>query len=218
MLNVFIGYDSNRPVAHDICKKSIIENTNADIEFHKIGNSLLSDDIYFKKIDVKDSTEFSTSRFLVPFLMDYQGIAIFMDDDFVWKSDIYELLNFYQEQNAVTVVKHKYEPKNSKKMNNIWQSKYHRKNWSSLMIFNAEHQDCKKLDINYVNNVKGLKLHQFDWTENIGEIPKTYNFLVGDYEKQDDIKAYHFTNGLPELEQNYSQDYKEIWLRYYNEE
>jgi len=40
------------------------------------------------------STEFSFSRFLVPYLCGYEGKAIFMDGDMLCRSDIAELWKF----------------------------------------------------------------------------------------------------------------------------
>ena len=62
------------------------------------------------------------------------------------------------------VCQNNYEPKREKKWGDLTQFKYSKKNWSSLMMFNNSHQDCKKLTSEYVNSIHPLSLHQFEWT------------------------------------------------------
>ena len=80
------------------------------------------------------------------------------------------------------------------------------------MMFNNAHQDCKKLDVKTVNEKTGLWLHQFEWTENIGAIPLSYNFLVDEYESYEEIKALHFTNGCPIFDECKNQDFADKWI------
>ena len=59
------------------------------------------------------------------------------------------------------------------------QTAYPRKNWSSLMLFNAAR--CLRLDVNYVNTATGLQLHRFEWLADdglLGALPKCWNHLV----------------------------------------
>ena len=49
--------------------------------------------IYTRPVDKKASTEFTFSRFFVPYLMDYKGWAMFVDCDFLFLSSPYELVN-----------------------------------------------------------------------------------------------------------------------------
>jgi len=118
-----------------------------------------------------------------------------MDDDFIWKVDPMELKQFCDPSKSVLVCQHDYIPKFEKKWGDLTQFKYKRKNWSSLMLFNNSHQDCKKLVPQIVNTIQPLWLHQFEWTLSIGSIPLEYNHLVGEYEDIEQAKAFHFTNG-----------------------
>jgi len=93
------------------------------------------------------------------------------------------------------VCQHNYEPKREKKWGDLTQFKYSKKNWSSLMMFNNSHQDCKKLTSEYVNSIHPLSLHQFEWTSSYGSIPLEYNHLVGEYDNIENAKALHYTNG-----------------------
>ena len=74
-MRFFIGYDQSRKYVHDYCTK------NLSIEFEKIGSSVLSENIWYRKRKPTDSTEFSVCRFLVPYLSKFEGWSVFMDDD-----------------------------------------------------------------------------------------------------------------------------------------
>lgn len=194
-MKFFVGYDSLRSHVFDYCIKSLCEY---HIDFYKIGSSIFSNNIWYRKKKETDSTEFSVCRFLVPYLSDYKGWSVFMDDDFYWKVSPLELQNFCDDSYSVLVCKHNYVPKHVSKWGNLKQLKYNKKNWSSLMLFNNSHPDCKKLDIKFVNEGIALDLHQFNWTKNVGSIPLEYNFLVGEYDDIENPKALHYTNGYPE--------------------
>tara|TARA_B100000029_G_scaffold508456_1_gene595348 strand:+ start:1218 stop:1817 length:600 start_codon:yes stop_codon:yes gene_type:complete len=194
-LKFYIGYDLSRSHVFDYCIKSI---SKYKIYYYKIGSSVLNENVWYRKKTDTDSTEFSVCRFLAPYLSDYEGWSVFMDDDFYWKVSPFELEQFCDDSYSVLVCKHNYVPKKNIKWGNLNQLKYNKKNWSSLMLFNNSHPDCKKLDIKYVNESMALDLHQFKWTDNVGSIPLEYNFLVGEYENEKNAKALHYTNGFPE--------------------
>lgn len=215
MLKIFIGYDSEKEDCYNVCRYSLLKRTS-DVEIQKIGNSLLSKDIWYRKKNKLETTEFSICRFLTPFLSEYKGISIFMDDDFLWRCDIKDILKYFDPNKAVMVCQHDYTPKYNRKWSNNKQTVYEKKNWSSLMMFNNEHTDCRKLNITNVNEQSGLWLHQFKWTEHVGSIPLSYNFLVGEYDKEQDIDAYHFTNGCPIFDDCKTQDFANEWLNDYS--
>ena len=210
-MKIYIGFDVTKPECFDVCEYSIQQRTDK-ISINKIGNSILSNDIWYRKRNELETTDFSICRFLVPYLSNYNGISVFMDDDFLWKCDVKELMNYYDDSKSVMVCKHDYTPKHTKKWSNNKQTTYKRKNWSSLMMFNNTHPDCKKLDVKTVNEQTGLWLHQFQWTENIGAIPLSYNFLVDEYESYEDIKALHFTNGCPIFDECKTQELADKWI------
>ena len=68
-----------------------------------------------------------------------------------------------QADKAVLVCKHDYVPKSERKFFDQIQTKYARKNWSSLMLFNNAR--CRALTPEYVNTASGLELHRFAWLE-----------------------------------------------------
>jgi lipopolysaccharide biosynthesis glycosyltransferase len=230
LVKIFIGYDSRnlgQRMALEVCKRSILANSPpVSISEYQLEIAPLSlSDLrhrgyYWRPEDPKASTEFTYSRFLVPFLTDYQGYAIFCDSDFVWNCDITEVLNFIDDKKSVACVQHEYSDcPSGEKMDGLKQEWYPRKNWSSLMVFNCSHNHCKLLDTRAVNNQSPKYLHRMSWTKNevIGTIPLDYNFLVGYYESNGP-KALHFTDGGPWHKEHTDVPYADSWLKYLTED
>lgn len=183
MLKLFLGWDKRETVAWHVLAHSIIRRASIPVSITPIGNDTLSKDIWWRPRGPHDSTDFANARFLVPYLCNYEGTAIFMDCDMLCLTDISGLIN-EQGDDAVMVRKHQYIPESSTKFLGQPQTRYARKNWSSLMVFNCAHPDCRELSLDYVNNSPGLDLHQFAWTNNIGSISDGWNHLV----KHDECK------------------------------
>ncbi|KAE8724868.1 Protein CDI [Hibiscus syriacus] len=57
--------------------------------------------LYWRQRNEFESTEFSFSRFLTPYLANYQGWAMFVDCDFLYLADIDELKELIDEKYAV---------------------------------------------------------------------------------------------------------------------
>jgi hypothetical protein len=158
------------------------------------------------------STEFSFSRFLTPYLSGYKGHSVFMDCDMLVRCDIYELLD-YVGFNDVAVVKHDYTPKDSDKFLGNKQHAYPKKNWSSLMVFNNWRQPVKRLTPEVVNTASGKYLHQFEWAQRVGEIPRSYNHLVGEYPEHPGARIIHYTLGTPCFKGYENQEWSKEWFQ-----
>jgi len=218
--NVYIGYDSRQDYppkynkiknpCYEVCKSSIKRKSGrANIQPIKL-DELIEQGHYYREVDPLASTEFTYSRFLVPFLNDYKGMAIFCDSDFLWRCNIEELLQFYDERYAVSCVQHDYTPSSKTKMDGVKQTSYPRKNWSSLMMFNCEHKDSKKLTPKVISTETPQYLHRMEWTGDVGKIPIMYNWLEGDYPKTINPKVIHFTNGGP-WHESWDGDWRQEW-------
>src|SRR5438445_11336204 len=86
VIRVFAGYDSRQPLAYNVLQHSIQRHTK-----HRVTvEPLMLDRLPMTR---RGLTEFTFSRFLVPWLCDYQGRAIFMDSDIVVTGDVAELLD-----------------------------------------------------------------------------------------------------------------------------
>jgi hypothetical protein len=150
----------------------------------------------------------------VPALSDYRGWSIYMDCDMLCRADIAELAVLMERhaEKAVLVCQHDYVPKTERKFLNQVQTKYARKNWSSLMLFNNER--CKALRPEYINSASGLELHRFAWMQDadIGALPLEWNWLVGEYSHNPQAKIAHFTRGGPYFDQHRECDYAAEWF------
>lgn len=162
----------------------------------------------------KMTTGHAIARFLVPKLMNYQGWALFVDGDVLFRADVAKLFSLANSRYAVQVVKHQYEPKNDVKKGGHVQTTYFRKNWSSVMLFNCEHPANQALTVELVNSVPGRDLHRFCWLEDdlIGGLPETWNHLVGHSTHDDNPSLVHFTEGLPDVQGYENQPFASEWF------
>ena len=64
----------------------------------------------------------------------------------------------------------------------------------------------------YLNNeVPGINLHQFTWTDSIGELPLSWNTLDG-YSTTQNPSAIHYTDGGPWFPQYQNTYYSQLWI------
>lgn len=198
VIKIFIGYDKREVVAYHVLSQSIIKYAKCPISITPLKLDHFSK-FYKRKKRKKDSTEFSISRFLTPYLSNFSGYSIYMDCDMLLRDNIAKVFKYIMKNKNKTLwcVKHNHQVENRKKFLNEKQLKYSKKNWSSFMIFN--NQKCKILTPKFIEKSHGLYLHQFKWTkdESIGSIGIEWNTLSG-YNKIDQkTKNIHFTEGGP---------------------
>jgi len=194
---VFIGYDKRSPLAYTVLQHSIISNSSQPISI----TPLIIEQLPVKKTGI---TEFSFSRFLVPYLCDYEGWGLFLDSDMVVTGDVTELFDDKTMWNDDSVYIVKDQP---------------RFEWCSMMLFNNER--CKNLDLDYLNSDKDVR--SFEWANGIGELPKEWNHCVGYQKEAPDTKLFHYTQGIPFWEETedlepepwhkawYDMGYTESW-------
>lgn len=161
------------------------------------------------------STEFALTRFLVPHMAG-EGWALFMDCDMLVRGNISRLFEEADPSKAVMVVKHDHKPDSDTKMDGQTQTRYARKNWSSVVLFNCDHPSNKELTVERVNSWRGLDLHQFKWLADheIGELDVRWNYLVGTNTREDctDPAIVHFTEGLPSMPGRADCEYAKEWF------
>jgi hypothetical protein len=212
---VFIGYDPRETVAFHVLSQSILENSSVPVSITPINLKNLKK-FYRRKKRSKDSTEFSISRFLTPYLSDYKGYSLFVDCDFIIRDDIAKLLKIVKSdpKKILWCVKHNYVPKNKIKFLNEKQLLYSKKNWSSFVVYN--NKKCKILTPKFIEKANGLYLHQFRWTKDhlIGALPKQWNVLVGEQKIPKNFKSLHFTVGGPYFKKYNKSLGSNIWFKY----
>lgn len=216
-IRIFIGYDSDESVAYAVLAYSIARRAQRAVPL--IGALSLSkvQHVLTRPRHPLQSNDFAFARFLVPWLCGYEGWALFMDCDMLCRGDIGELWALRDERYAVQVVKHEHAPQHDVKYLGRAQTRYARKNWSSVMLFNCAR--CRALTPEYVNSASGLELHQFAWLEDgqIGTLPPEWNHLVGYYPWRPDAKLVHFTEGGPYFERYRQTDYAAEWWAEYHD-
>ena len=213
--SIFIGYDDRFGDAFAICRQSIRRHTEQDIPIHALCLRELRDaGLYWRPHstrnaqmwdDISDApmaTQFSNSRFLTPKVAG-GGWALFMDCDILARTDINQLFAMADDRYAVMCVKHpNYVPTEAVKMDGQEQTRYLRKNWSSVMLFNCEHPSNRNLlTVDLINGIPGRDLHRFCWLQDdeIGELPLEWNWLEGVSKPNVEPALCHFTRGIPTL-------------------
>jgi lipopolysaccharide biosynthesis glycosyltransferase len=211
MIRIFIGYDQREAAAFSVLSHSIHRRASQPVAIAPVMLEQLKG-VYRRERNPLQSTDFSFSRFLAPWLCGYEGWAVFMDCDQLVLDDIATLWALRDERYAVQVVKHHHVPKEEVKFLGEKQSKYEKKNWSSVMLMNCA--KCRALTPEFVNSATGLELHQFKWLESdamIGEIPSRWNHLVGYDAPRPDAALVHYTIGGPYFKEYENCEYSAEW-------
>jgi hypothetical protein len=212
VIRFFIGYDTREAIAFSVLSHSIHARASQPVSITPVMLSELGQ-VFRRDRNALQSTEFSFSRFLTPYLCNYEGWAIFADCDMLMLDDVAKLWALRDERYAVQVVKHVHVPKEDVKFLGAVQTKYEKKNWSSVMLMNCA--KCTALTPEFVNRASGLELHQFKWLEGdhlIGEIPRRWNHLVG-YDAPDPRAGLvHFTIGGPYFAEYRECEFAKEWF------
>jgi len=198
MLPIYVGFDPREACVYHVFCQSVIEHAKSPVCFIPLNEKMLNG--FDGQQDGTNS--FIYSRYLVPYLNGFDGAAIFVDGDMHVNADINELIDLFDPNYAVQVVKHDYKTKHYKKYIGTplenFNKDYPRKNWSSVVIFNCGHESNKILLPEFVADAGGAFLHRFGWLNDseIGSLPKEWNHLVGEYPEAE-AKLYHHTLGTP---------------------
>src|SRR5262245_44650033 len=97
MKRVFIGFDPRQPIAYNVAAHSLVQASSVSVSITPLVLSQLP-------IERRGLTEFTFTRYLVPFLCGFEGHALFMDADVLVRGDIAALP--WDSEAAVSVVPH----------------------------------------------------------------------------------------------------------------
>lgn len=214
-LQIMIGYDPNEAIAYHVLAHSIMRRASRPVAITPLYRSTLQYlGLYDRPRGPTESTQFSLTRFLTPYLSGFDRVSIFMDCDMLVLGDVCELADIaladpYQD---VFVVKHDYTPATQTKFLGQPQTAYPRKNWSSVMVFNGHRAAVRDLVPQYINKADPADLHRFAWAGNIGDLPPEWNHLVGEYPPREDAKLVHYTLGGPYFSDYRGCEYTEQWF------
>jgi len=231
--HVFIGFDPRDELAAKVAIRSILK-TACDPD--KIKIHLLKDHelrragVYWRQYEVRPngqimdlgdgkpcSTQFSFTRFCVPELarmLDIHEPVLFIDPDVMLRAPIESLFAQWDDNRSVMCVQHDHTPKELTKFDGLEQTRYFRKNWSSVMLLHPD--KTKALTPQMVNNRSGSQLHAMLWAadDEIGALLPDWNHLVGYDEPNPDAKLVHFTLGTPDIPGRANDEHAEEWRTY----
>lgn len=217
-IRLFVGYDRREPVVNWVFKDSVLDKTSIPVAFQDVSLRVLEGmGAWWRKRDPLQSTDFSLARFMVPWMCGFKGWAVFADGDMLCRGDLAKLWELRDDRYAVRVVRHEeYQPEEAVKFLGQAQTRYQRKNWSSVMLFNCE--ACTVLTPEYANSAPPCDLHQFAWVRDsavIGALPLSFNHLVGVYPYDKHADIVHFTAGAPIFKEYALADYADEWWAAY---
>jgi lipopolysaccharide biosynthesis glycosyltransferase len=212
IIPIFVGYDPREAIAFHTCVNSIIRHATQPVAIHPVALTLFKD---YNETHTDGSNHFIYTRFLVPYLMHYQGWAIFIDGDMIVRDDITKLWNLREMNKDVMVVKHDYKTRMPVKYLGAKNEDYPRKNWSSVILWNCSSFPNRQLTPEFIQQSTGSFLHRFTWIddERIGELPREWNWLPDEYGSNTNAKLLHYTLGTPCFHEFADTPQSEEWHR-----
>lgn len=188
---IFIGWDHRQPISYNVLQHSILIRASKPVAI----TPLVLPTLPIKRTGL---TPFTFTRYLVPWLCDFDGWALFLDSDILVLGDVVELFSMINDDYAVMVAKN---PK--------------RFEWASAILWNCGHEANKELTPDYVADETK---NPFKWgwlgggdSSLIGEFPGEWNHLVGYDEPRSDAKLVHYTMGIPGYEETQMSEYADAW-------
>ena len=187
MNRVFIGADSRNTVAASVLTHSIHQHSSSPVMVTQIRIDQLP-------VSKKGLTEFTFTRYLVPWMCHYSGAALFLDADMLLTADINELFALNDGEHPVYVVQGR-----------------ERFEWPSLMLFNNEL--CRQLTPEYITESNPSK---FEWASSVGRLPAEWNHCVG-YDEPKPAKLIHYTAGVPIFKEVWGLGCEHDWIQAYEQ-
>jgi hypothetical protein len=222
----YIGVDHREPDALRVTEASVRAYASKPVEVKRLEHIDLrrrqlvdrpwrinEDGTYTDERDGKPfSVQFSHTRFLTPIVAKLDGVtdwALFTDCDWLWLNDIHKILQEADSSKTVMVVPHRFEPDKTVKMDGQIQSRYKRKMWSALMLWNLKSNKLPTIEM--VNEASGNHLHTFGWLQDndIGYLSERWHWIPNysptteaaqaaeEQNRPIPVDAVHFTFGPP---------------------
>lgn len=199
MIHLFCGYDKRESIGFHTFVASVIQHASEPVAIHPLDAKGLP----------QGTNTFTFSRFLVPWLMNFRGRAIFADAcDMLMLRDIAELDALFDRSKAVQVVPHDYHTRHPQKYIGTPMQcpnrDYPRKNWASLMLINCEHPGWRGMNPARVAAFEPIPttLLGLNWLgeDEIGYLPDEWNRLVDEGQAVEGAAVLHWTAGVPFFE------------------
>lgn len=234
---IWIGWDRREAAAFAVARESCLKHLSPEIPVYGLLlDDLIKTGLYTREIkylpsaadrpvmwDVvsehAQSTDHANARFFIVPLARRLGIsgwALFVDGDVMFRGNVCRLFEQLDNSKALYCVHHEHAPTSSTKMDNQTQSIYSRKNQSSVMAINLDHEANKALTLEVLNTTPGRDLHRFFWLkdDDIGELPQNWNCLIGYTDPEISPTIAHFTAGTPDMIGWEDQKHADEWRKY----
>lgn len=213
LIRVFIGYDRRFAFQWHLCAHSIMRRASRPVQILPlIAPAIKNESGHEPK---KAATEFTFSRFFVPYLCGFKGFGIFMDIDMILQDDIAkfwdECVARARETGAALQVANHTTKDVLQRLNNQ----------SSVMFFDAE--QCSVLTPEFIarEQEKGFApLHHFKWLPSgkVHTFGIEWNYLVSVYPASGVTPSLlHFTHGWPgcPIKPSIGPDFVDRWQEEY---
>lgn len=209
-IQLVVGFDQREAVAYHTFCQSVIDRCSRPVSITPLALQNIGS---YTETHTDGSNSFIYSRFLTPWLMGFTGWAVFADGDMICREDLAALWALRDPAKAVMVVQHDYKTKAHGKYLGNKNEDYPRKNWSSVILWNCGHAKHKILLPEFVMKQTGAYLHRFSWLEDqdIGELPKEWNWLTTEYEDNYQAKLLHYTLGTPCFKDYANANMADLW-------
>jgi len=188
MLRVFIGFDERQRVSLTTLASSIFELSSQPVSITPLVLRTLP-------ITRRGLTPFTYSRFLVPWLCNFEGTGIFLDADMLLVSDIAEVCEEIKYQHAIGVV------------TDIAQFEQ-----TSFTVFNCAHPSNRKLTPEYIQSTSD-NLHALSWVnpDEIASLDPKWNQLIGYQDVDASSGNLHYTMGIPAYPETATCELSNYW-------
>jgi hypothetical protein len=200
MLHLFFGHEDRAAAGTHAFLHSLLAHAHKPVALTPITRLAALD-------QPEGSNAFTFRRFLVPWMMRFEGVAVFMDgSDMLCMADVNELLELWDPYMAVQVVKHEYSTRHPRKyVGSAMEADngdYARKQWASMMIINCSHFAWRNVTPEFVRRTTPMDLLQLRFIEDnrIGELPIEWNWLADEFGPNHQAKVLHWTAGIPAFE------------------
>lgn len=184
-LSIYIGFDPRQPLAYNVMAHSVASRLTRPAAIVR----LQLDQLPITRMGL---TEFTYSRFLAPFLCDYDGYSLFLDADMIALTDVGEILKDVDPTAAVSVVMH--------------EAIFER---PSLMVFNNKR--CTMLTPAFLDDPSTNPFNLPGWASKVGALPKDWNHVVGYNPQNNAAKVVHYTAGIPCWPETDNCEWAEAW-------
>lgn len=229
--SIWLGWDPREAAAYAVARASARNFMRGDIPIRGVVLERLRGlGLYRRKSEIRDgydghrvlwdtisgapmATQHAIARFFVPILA-RSGWALFCDGDVLFRRAPEDLFAGLDPGKALYCVHHRHVPPTDQKMDGQFQTRYARKNWSSVMAFNCDHPANRELTLDLLNTVPGRDLHRFCWLDDslIGALDPRWNVLVGEENQPPDPFLAHFTSGVPDMPGYADQPWAGEWF------